>query len=226
MATDARLLLRQATKSRASSSSIISDPFASYSSTGALRCSACNFVTIKHESLWSSHALSKSHRANTARLREEDLRQAEAQRIKDGKRKADDSQDDLGASHGPSGTITSSNGEEKGNLEFASQGSKKARTESIDPEWELFKSQMEANAEPKEDQQVSDHGAGAALEAEAYLISPRGTAANKYADDLVDERSKEELEAEERARREQEEREEILSRLEEEQRQQDEADQR
>ncbi|CBQ72596.1 conserved hypothetical protein [Sporisorium reilianum SRZ2] len=229
MSTDARSLLRAAANERAKAgASGIADRFASYSSTGGLRCSACSYVAIKHESLWGAHVLSKSHRANALRIKEEELRQAEIQRTKDGKRKAEDAapEQDESADADALGS----------DADDAVQGSKRARTDStnepqaksasIDPEWELFKSQMEST-EPEAGAAESTAGAGAALEAEAQLIShdeqgsgPAGT------DGAAEEKSAEELEAEERARKEQEEREEILSRMEEEQRQQDEADSR
>ncbi|SPO27172.1 uncharacterized protein UTRI_10634_B [Ustilago trichophora] len=228
MPADARSLLRAAANERAKAgASGISDPFASYSSTGGLRCSACSYLTIKHESLWGAHVLSKSHRANVTRIREEELRQAEIQRTKDGKRKADDADDELEEGDGSLSAATGTGHVE----EDAGPESKKARmeangAEAIDPEWELFKSQMEAT-EPESSQSRGDHSAGAALEAEAQLISHDGDAhLDPKAQEEVEEKTAEELEAEERARKEQEEREEILSRLEEEQRQQDEADQR
>lgn len=228
MPVDARSLLRAAANERAKAgASGISDPFASYSSSGGLRCSACNYLTIKHESLWGAHALSKSHRANVTRIGEEEVRQAEIQRTKDGKRKADDADEALDEGDGPLTTATGTgNGEENAGPE-----SKKARTEAngaeaIDLEWELFKSQMEAT-EPDTSQPRKDYSAAPALEAEAQLISHDGDArSGQEAHGGVEEKTAEELEAEERAGKEQEEREEILSRLEEEQRQQDEADQR
>lgn len=222
MPSDTRSLLRAAANERAkSSSSGISDPFASYSSTGGLRCSACNFLGIKHESLWGAHALSKSHRANVARMRDEELRQAELQRTKDGKRKADESemspsQDDASLPTSRAAADTSETIDDGPEI-------KKAR---IDPEWELFKSQMETSADEDEPSRQG-YSAGSALEAEAQLISHDANDGPRAGqDDELELKSAEELAAEERARKEQEEREEILSRLEEEQRQQDEADQR
>ncbi|SPO27517.1 uncharacterized protein UTRI_10634 [Ustilago trichophora] len=228
MPADARSLLRAAANERAKAGvSGISDRFASYSSSGGLRCSACNYLTIKHESLWGAHVLSKSHRTNVTRIREEELRQAEIQRTRDGKRKADDADEELDEGGDPLNTATGTgNGEENAGPE-----SKKARTgangaEEVDPEWELFKSQMEAT-KPDPSQPREDYSAASALESEAQLIRPGGDArSGQEAQEEVEEKTAEELEAEERARKEQEEREEILSRLEEEQRQQDEADQR
>ncbi|EST04685.1 hypothetical protein PSEUBRA_005961 [Kalmanozyma brasiliensis GHG001] len=232
MPTDARSLLRAAANERAKASATgISDPFASYSSTGGLRCSACKYLTIKHESLWGAHVLSKSHRSNVARIREEELSQAELQRTKDGKRKAQDApaQDD----HREALAASTTNADDR-NADAAS-GSKKARVDtdqendiapSVDPEWELFKAQLES-AEPGQGPAAETNSAGAALEAEAQLISNDDAGRNDgTVGNDAEELTIEEVQAQERARKEQEEREEILSRLEEEQRQQDEADQR
>lgn len=237
MPSDARSLLRAAANERSKAVASELDPFATYSATGGLRCSACNYLAIKHESLWGAHALSKSHRANVARIREEEARRSDSQRIKEGKRKAENAAD-LDGERGPS----SSSIHAEGIQGEAAPESKKARTNSvsatdetdvgrksasIDPDWDLFKSQMEAT-EPATDQPMSDYSAGATLEAEAQLIArdQHGSHQLQTTEDAGEEKSAEELEAEERRRREQEEREEILSRLEEEQRQQDEADQR
>ncbi|TKY87819.1 hypothetical protein EX895_003400 [Sporisorium graminicola] len=230
MSGDARSLLRAAANERAKvGASGITDRFASYSSTGGLRCSACSFVAIKHESLWGAHVLSKSHRANATRIRDEELRQAEVQRTRDGKRKAEEN---AAPGHDASRDADASTAE----ADDAVQGGKRPRTDStneasvkssaFDPEWELFKSQMEST-EPEQDASNHTTEVGAALEAEAQLISQGNELGLGEAEfEAADAKSAEDLEAEERARKEQEEREEILSRFEEEQRQQDEADSR
>ncbi|GAC93148.1 hypothetical protein PHSY_000711 [Pseudozyma hubeiensis SY62] len=224
MAGDARLLLRTAANERVrAAASGISDPFASYSSSGNLRCSACDYLTIKPESLWGAHVLSKSHRANAARIKQEDqLRQAEQQRTKDGKRKAEDADGDAQADSLATSTDADLD------QQHSALASKKARTDvsdaapAVDAEWELFKSQMEST-EIEPDPSTIPSSAGAALEAEAQLITNDNA---KDGSDGIEDKSPEELAAEERARKEQEEREEIFSRVEEEQRLQDEADQR
>ncbi|SPO46422.1 uncharacterized protein PSANT_04108 [Moesziomyces antarcticus] len=234
---DARSLLRAAANARAKTGGGgISDRFASYSASGALRCSACDYATIKHDSLWGAHVLSKSHRSNAARIREEELREAETRRTKDGKRKADDEEDDSNDGDSAGGGRSP----REGATDNTGSGAKKPRTdtkafaeastaqaESIDPEWELFKSQMDASG-PESGAPEERYDAGATIEAEAQLISQEGTngAGTSTDDGAIEEQSAAEKEAQERARRELEEREEILSRLEEEQRQQDEADQR
>lgn len=48
-----------------SSSKQLSHPFAKYDTTARLSCSLCS-TQIKHESLWSSHLISKLHRAKLA----------------------------------------------------------------------------------------------------------------------------------------------------------------
>ncbi|KAG6909981.1 hypothetical protein DXG01_013981 [Tephrocybe rancida] len=54
----------------------ITHPFAAYTSSGQLRCSACS-APVKHASAWEGHIGSKAHRTNVARLREEERRQQE-----------------------------------------------------------------------------------------------------------------------------------------------------
>ncbi|KAG6828678.1 hypothetical protein H0H92_007093 [Tricholoma furcatifolium] len=54
----------------------INHPFALYSSSGQLRCSACGTI-VKHASAWEGHIGSKAHRTSVARLREEEKRQQE-----------------------------------------------------------------------------------------------------------------------------------------------------
>ncbi|KAI0749887.1 hypothetical protein C8Q80DRAFT_653728 [Daedaleopsis nitida] len=54
----------------------ITHPLATYTSSGQLRCIACN-STVKHASAWEGHIGSKTHRTNAARLREERTRAAQ-----------------------------------------------------------------------------------------------------------------------------------------------------
>ncbi|KAH0578903.1 Zinc finger protein 830 [Termitomyces sp. J132] len=54
----------------------ITHPFASYASSGQLRCSACG-TPVKHASAWEGHIGSKAHRTNVARIKEEERRQQE-----------------------------------------------------------------------------------------------------------------------------------------------------
>jgi zinc finger protein 830 len=68
----------------------ISHPFAAYSQTGQLRCTACSTI-VKHASAWNGHLGSKSHRTNAARVKEEEKRQeALEDGNRPGKRKAAD----------------------------------------------------------------------------------------------------------------------------------------
>ncbi|KAG6877947.1 hypothetical protein C0993_001805 [Termitomyces sp. T159_Od127] len=58
----------------------ITHPFASYTTSGQLRCSACG-TPVKHASAWEGHIGSKAHRTNVARIKEEERqRQEEAER--------------------------------------------------------------------------------------------------------------------------------------------------
>ncbi|KAG6820861.1 hypothetical protein H0H93_010688 [Arthromyces matolae] len=54
----------------------ITHPFATYTSAGQLRCSACG-AAVKHASAWEGHIGSKAHRTNVARLKEQERRQQE-----------------------------------------------------------------------------------------------------------------------------------------------------
>jgi zinc finger protein 830 len=58
----------------------ISHPLASYNSAGALRCLACD-TTLKQSAAWNGHLGSKSHRVNVSRLREEEARREEEERL-------------------------------------------------------------------------------------------------------------------------------------------------
>ncbi|TBU53080.1 hypothetical protein BD310DRAFT_909722 [Dichomitus squalens] len=69
--SDARALLR-AKRQEAR----INHPLAAYTSSGQLRCIACD-MNVKHASAWEGHIGSKSHRTNAARLREERARAAQ-----------------------------------------------------------------------------------------------------------------------------------------------------
>ncbi|KAG6889354.1 hypothetical protein C0992_005582 [Termitomyces sp. T32_za158] len=58
----------------------ITHHFASYTSSGQLRCSACG-TPVKHASAWEGHIGSKAHRTNVARIKEEERqRHEEAER--------------------------------------------------------------------------------------------------------------------------------------------------
>ena len=74
----------------------IQHPYASYTSTGQLRCSACETV-IKQPSAWAGHVGSKSHRENVARQRVSQTANREEETARStGKRKVgeDDSSED------------------------------------------------------------------------------------------------------------------------------------
>ena len=74
----------------------IQHPYASYSSTGQLRCIACE-VVIKQASAWAGHVGSKAHRENVAKQRMSQATDQQEETMRSiGKRKVgeDDSRDD------------------------------------------------------------------------------------------------------------------------------------
>ncbi|EPQ28875.1 uncharacterized protein PFL1_03677 [Pseudozyma flocculosa PF-1] len=238
MSSSTRSLFRAAASERkAAGSSGIQDPFASYNpSTGALRCSACNYLAIKHESLWASHASSKSHRTNAARIKAERERQDEALLARqsanhEGKRKADDDGYGQPTERGQ-GTGEGDSKRAKVDTETAAGD---AGAEDIDPEWEAFQREIaeaEASATQAADP-VQAQYASATIEVEPVIkgrgadaAAAAGTADGEGGEGQDGQPAEEETEEERRARREQEEREEIYSRYEEEQRIQDEAEER
>ncbi|KLO11558.1 hypothetical protein SCHPADRAFT_905904 [Schizopora paradoxa] len=81
--SDARALLR-AKRQEAR----INHPYASYSSSGQLRCSVCATV-VKQASMWEGHIGSKAHRVAVSKLREKELREEEERRAAE-KRKAEE----------------------------------------------------------------------------------------------------------------------------------------
>lgn len=90
--SDARTLLR-AKRQEAR----IQHPFAAYTSSGQLRCTACS-TPVKSSAMWEGHLGSKPHRLAVARLREAEAAKAQAQaeqeeRERKGKRKAEDEGD-------------------------------------------------------------------------------------------------------------------------------------
>ncbi len=91
--SDARALLRAKRQEVR-----INHPLAVYTSSGQLRCIACE-ANVKHASAWEGHIGSKAHRTNAARLREERARaaQREEEERESLKRKAmevDEAEDD------------------------------------------------------------------------------------------------------------------------------------
>ncbi|PWN53828.1 hypothetical protein IE53DRAFT_100833 [Violaceomyces palustris] len=224
MSSDARSLLRKAASERVKSQvGGITDPSASYNvATGALRCSACNFLPIKHESLWSSHAASKSHRSNVQKTRSQGLGNAREDNASDRdhrpKRKAHDSDASVQIS-------TSQKEEDR-------EAPKKMRTGAyptnegdtlVDSEWELFQQSLKkaekAYVAPSPPVPSSTSYESATIEAGPVLKEDRATNSEKDVPKLQDEETAEEKQL----RLEREEKEEIYARFEEEQRLQDEA---
>ncbi|KDN43675.1 hypothetical protein K437DRAFT_274836 [Tilletiaria anomala UBC 951] len=248
---DARALLR-ATKSGigsgASGSSshgaappAITDRFASYNrKTSALRCSACSYMTIKHENLWMSHAASKSHRSNAAGILAKE-RQAEEQQAQERRRReeegaaavADSSKTPTGKRKAESQDAPAADAESSSH----GDGSKKQRMADpvIESEWEKFQREVLGGASAV-DSTGSDNEykrfAAATIEAAAVLRKPTG----EYDGDEDKEgvavaspalrKTREEIEDEQRLERQQQEKEEIMQRYEEEVRLQQEGDER
>ncbi|PIL29883.1 hypothetical protein GSI_08092 [Ganoderma sinense ZZ0214-1] len=82
--SDARALLRAKRQEVR-----INHPLATYTSSGQLRCIACE-ANVKHASSWEGHIGSKAHRTSAARLREERAKaaQREEEELESLKRKA------------------------------------------------------------------------------------------------------------------------------------------
>ncbi|EIM90853.1 uncharacterized protein STEHIDRAFT_144371 [Stereum hirsutum FP-91666 SS1] len=101
----------------------ITHPYASYSSSGQLRCSICG-LAIKHAAAWEGHLGSKGHRTKVAKAREEE---AEKQRELERKRKAEEMEvdDDAEEYDGQSG------GEDGGDGK-SSERKKRRRTEDVE----------------------------------------------------------------------------------------------
>lgn len=250
MPADARSLLRAAAAQKraapsssagagASSSSsggatAIPDRFASYHrKTGALRCLACD-LTIKHESLWASHAASKSHRAKA-----EEIKRAEAEEAEKKQRKAEEEEAAQRQREAQAAASSSSAAGKRKGEQFSSedggQGDQTAKKrakineEQNDTEWERF--QREVMSQASESDAQPDRGlysAGATIEVAPKLRQVPGRAPLEDGEEEIEEEAEEEEETEEekRARLDREEREEIMARFEEEQRIQDEANER
>lgn len=223
MPVDARSLLRAAT---ASSSEGIKDRFASYHpKTRALRCLACNYLPIKHESLWASHTASKSHRSNVAQVRKKEEEQEEKERrTKNEQAESTEEPAATGSKRKGEDDVEETDNEEK---DPAKRARKDPGEAQVDSEWERFQREV-LNAPTATQQPAFDSYADATIEVAPELI--RGINGLEGVDDDEVEEEVEvkvkETDAEKRARLEREEREEILARFEEEQRVQDEADER
>lgn len=229
MPADARALLRAAASSSAQGATEgIKDRFASYHpKTRALRCLACNYLVIKHESLWASHAASKSHRSNAAQVRKSEEEHEEQQKQQrraaqvdnvdgtGGKRKGHEEED------------------QNGDEEAAKRARKSETAQPVDAEWERFQREV-LNAPSAEQQPSLTSYADATIEVGPELRRAHGddreetreVEEEEDEEDELGQANKVETEAERRTRLEREEREEILARFEEEQRVQDEADER
>ena len=244
--SDARALLR-ATKQSLNSSSragpataagTITDRFASYNTqTGALRCSACQYLTIKHEALWSAHVSSKSHRANAAALIKKEAEEAAAA-AKDARAQEEEARPAALTSSTSIGKRKAQDGQGEGDEEQNSgttngaADAKKARTATGDPaleeEWQRFQQEVLSTTDGGNTDVYRLHAA-ATISAEPVLIKPL---AAEDDEDIAGEaetevsKTQQEIEEEQRRQKEAEEKEEILERVEEEVRIQQESDER
>ncbi|KAK0563173.1 hypothetical protein OC861_004947 [Tilletia horrida] len=240
MSSDARSLLRAAAAQRRTG---IQDRWASYHpTTQALRCVACAYLPIKHESLWSSHAASKSHRNSVARLlREETAAAAVASR---GKRKQSEQSDtaafDVQAQGAGSADAAATPDAKRARLghQNGTESAAAATTSVDEDEWARFQREvLEAPANgdagggagPSLDNAIH---AAATISAEPVLLvrnpeDEEDDAEGMETDGAANAETQDALTEEElRLEREREEREDILMRFEEEQRIQDEAEER
>lgn len=201
---DARALLRAAQQATGSSgTTTLNDAFASYHPrTQALRCSACSYAAIKHDSLWPAHAASKSHKLNVAKLKA--AQEAEQQQRVGEKRKAATAHE---------------------------EADKRVKTSSpppaaVDAEWALFEAEV-LNAPNTSADAIAPKYVGSTVEVAPVLRAESGQPPHQQRQD-DDEAPVQVAETAEqkRARLEQEEKEEIYARLEDEQRTQDEAEER
>ena len=226
MPADARALLRAAASSSAQGATEgIKDRFASYHpKTRALRCLACNYLVIKHESLWASHAASKSHRSNAAQVRKTEEEHEEQQKQQRRAAQVDNMDGTGGKRKGHEEE------DQNGDEEAAKRARKSETAQPVDAEWERF--QREVLDAPSAEQQPSlTSYADATIEVGPELRRAPGDDREEAEEEDEEEdeperANKVETEAERRARLEREDREEILARFEEEQRVQDEADER
>lgn len=228
MPTDARLLLRAAVASSSAQSLSdggIKDRFASYHpKTRALRCTACDFLNIKHESLWASHAASKSHRSNVAKLKREE-EEKEMERKRQQQASAIQQEESVVEEVGSLGNKRKERGLEHESSKRAKKGD---RDQAEDLEWERFQREVLDAPSTIEQPSLSTYAEATIEVAPALRPGVNGEIGEE--EDEVDEEDMNqqatETDAERRSRLEREDREEILARLEEEQRLQDEADER
>lgn len=234
MPADPKLLLRAAVASSSAQGSGdgIKDRFASYHpKTRALRCVACDYLAIKHESLWASHAASKSHRSNVSRVKgEEEAKEAKLISAKQTQASMTD-EDTIGTNKRKDHEDVSGARQPDEDTKRIKSSPKRFESGPIDAEWERFQREVLNASSSSNGQAPLSTYANATIEV-APSLKPgiNGRETEEPGEDEEEEEvttlDKTETEAEKRARLEREEREEIIARLEEEQRLQDEADER
>lgn len=213
--SDARSLLRAAASQREQPPAVgIHDRWASYNAkTGTLRCSACNSAVIKHERLWGAHAASKTHRANVHAIEAREARDT----AKEGAVPEDVPVDADPEPEAEGLKRKEAEDSEETESKRTRRDAPEAQAPAVDKEWEEFQRtvlQTAATAPAPAPQKNYEH-ATISVEPELHHEQAQGTG------EVV-----EETEEEKRARLDREAREEILSRIEDEQRAQDEADER
>lgn len=229
---DERALPREAASYRTGTMHTVQDRWASYHpKTGALRCIACSYAVITHERLWPAHTLTRSHREN---VRKWDTQEVGTMNDRIGISKTHQADEagpmekthpksipvgDAGAEHlAVSEALESSESStlKRKDSDTQTSQSKRARqdTHNFDDEWAEF--QRTVLAPSKESAQASTYEY-AIISAEPELHPDESVALKEP--DNTDARHQ-------RARMEQIAREEILARIEEEQRAQEEANER
>lgn len=223
MPVDARSLLRA---SASTSAGAIADRFASYHpKTRALRCSACDFQVIKHDSLWSSHVASKTHRKNTQAIQEKEEEDtlakqkeiAEQTSVSPVAHAESPSQKDEVVS-GKRKSPSPGEEQEVGKRAKQDTGTSENHGTYLDSEWARFQQEIASTSNAHQ-----YYSSDATIEAKPELRQP-AEETEEEEDELP--QAKEETPEEKQARLDLEERQDIFSRMEEEQRIQEEADER
>lgn len=211
--SDARSLLRAAASQREQPPAAgIHDRWASYhAKTGTLRCSACNSAVIKHERLWGAHAASKTHRANVHAIEAREARDT----AKEGAAPEMVPVDADPAPEAEGLKRKEAEDSEETESKRTRRDAPEAQAPAVDKEWEEFQRTVLQTPAPAPAPQKNYEHATISVEPELHHEQTQGTG------EVV-----EETEEEKRARLDREAREEILSRIEDEQRAQDEADER
>ncbi|WFC99891.1 hypothetical protein MYAM1_002637 [Malassezia yamatoensis] len=202
---EARSLLRATASQRDGAAERINDQWASYHpKTGALRCSACDLVTVKHERLWDNHLASQTHREH----------------VKEMQQRADNARKESKDSNAESAPLTKDAPEIRKRKDTQDSDADVKRTKhelpvqddapSLDQEWQAFQTSLKQSETTKDP--TYDHA----------TISVEPELKREQAEDVV----QHETEEQRRNRLQREEREDILARIDAERQAQAEADDR